>query len=90
MILTLVFIFCLFGFSSSAIFFLAKWDKLPVFILINVSILILYCLLIYLFESNYSFGYYFKILSSITLHSFLIFIFSIYKYILNSKNETST
>ena len=86
----IILILILFGCSFCSIYFLLKWDKLPVFLLANVSILILYTLIIYLRENNpISFGFYFKILSSLTLHSFLIFLFSIYIYLSNFNNEKS-
>lgn len=79
-------------FSICSFLILFKWDRLPEFVLVNISLIILYVFLTYATDVNKVLpGFYFKILLLLTLHSFLIFIFSIGYFISKKlKNEKST
>ena len=69
-------------FSLFSLALLIKWKNIWTFILQNFSLIFVYIFLLFLFENRqFSFGFFFKTLASITLHSFFIFIFSIYKFI---------
>lgn len=77
MILTVILIVLLIGFSVLSLVILFKWKELSSFILVNIALCFVY-MYFYLkeFDAN-SFGYLFKGLMLVTFHSLLIFIFSI-------------
>ena len=78
-------------FSIFSFALLIKWKNIWEFILQNFSIIFVYLILLFLFEGRqFSFGFFFKALAFITLHSLIIFIFSIYKFIKLRLYETKT
>ncbi|APG65292.1 hypothetical protein LPB136_07985 [Tenacibaculum todarodis] len=87
----LILILSLFGFSFSSLLLLIKWKRLVEFIFINLSIVFIYTFLAYKFDNNKVIpGFYFKTLVFLTLHSFLIFIFSIYIFATTKKKNEKT
>lgn len=91
MILTFIFFAVLFLCSLASLLLLAKWKKLSKFIVLNIALIALYLFFVFIIVDHaYGFGFYFKILSCLVLHSLIIFIFSIYKFFTFKKNEKST
>lgn len=90
--MTLIFSFILILLITSilSLVLLFKWNHLATFILLNLSIIIIYVTLMYFINDKYSFGFFFRILTYITFQSSIIFIFSIYKNFNLRKNEKQT
>ena len=87
MILILSFFLILIITSVLSLILLFKWKNLATFILLNISIIIIYITLMYFINDNYNFGFFFRILTYLTLQSSVIFIFSIYTNFKLRKND---
>ena len=90
MIWILLFFIILIVTSASSLLFLFKWKYLATFILLNISIIIIYITIMYFINDTYNFGFFFRILTYVTLQSSIIFIFSIYKNLNLNKNDKTT
>lgn len=91
MILILSFILVFFGVSLFSLLLLFKWKYLANFTLLNISIIFIYIFSLYFFEDDTSnFRFYFKVLTYLTIHSLVIFIYSIYNFFTRKKDERKT
>jgi hypothetical protein len=79
-----------------SLFLLLKWENLLKFILLNILLAIIYiCIIVYadfIFweHDEYGLASFYRCLTSILFHSFIIFLFSFYKFFKLKNDEKST